>query len=166
RPSSAGCQVSPPSWLQAAPPPPASYARPAVRGCQASAWTSRWAPGRWSSHVSPPSALRISPPSSIPTSSSPASCGLGAIQRTCEVHGRGGKLQVGAEGISRSAANSTQLCPPSALRNSMLGSQPAYTLPSTGLTATEKTSGCGNFKFCQFSPPSLLFHTPWPREPA
>src|SRR6476660_435886 len=33
------------------------------------------------------------PRSSIPTSTTSASCGLGAIQRTCEVHGRrGGKL--------------------------------------------------------------------------
>ena len=32
------------------------------------------------------------PPSSIPTSSSSGSCGSGAIQRTCEVQGRGGKL--------------------------------------------------------------------------
>ena len=54
--------------------------------------------------------LSITPPSSIPTRSSrSASCGLGAIQRTCEVHGRGGKLHVGAEGISRSEASSTQL---------------------------------------------------------
>ena len=41
----------------------------------------------------PPSLERIRPPSSIPTRSTPASCGLGAIQRTCDVHGRGGKLQ-------------------------------------------------------------------------
>ena len=31
----AACQVSPASLLQAAPPPPASYARPGTVGCQA-----------------------------------------------------------------------------------------------------------------------------------
>ena len=35
-----------------------------------------------------------------------ASCGLGAIQRTWDVHGRGGKLHVGRDGRVREADNS------------------------------------------------------------
>src|SRR5439155_22099676 len=68
----------------------------------------------------------MSPPSSIPTRSTSASCGLGAIQRTCEVHGRGGKLHVGRDGSSKSAFSSRQVAPRSSLRKSALGSVPAY----------------------------------------
>jgi hypothetical protein len=53
------------------------------------------------------------------------SCGLGAIQRTCDVHGRGGKLQVGRDGSSSSAVSSCHVSPASSLRNSALGSVPA-----------------------------------------
>ena len=57
-------------------------------------------------NVAPPSSERITPPSSMPTSSRPASCGSGAIQRTWCVHGRGGKLQLGLDGMSWSASSS------------------------------------------------------------
>src|SRR6516165_9812085 len=83
------------------------------------------------------------PPSSIPTSRRSGSCGLGAIQRTCDVHGRGGKLQVGREASSSSASSAVHDSPPSSLRKRRLGSQPAYTAPSAALTATEKTSCSG-----------------------
>src|SRR6478736_1533369 len=157
---SVGCHVSPSFVLKAAPPPPASYARPTVCGCQASEWTSGCAPGRWSCQLCPPSVERIRPPSSIPTRSRPASCGLGAIQRTCEVHGRGGKLQCGREGSSSSASSSRQLLPWSSLRNSRLGSVPAYTAPSAALTAIENTPGSGNPRSTHVRPPSTLRRTP------
>src|SRR4051812_10550425 len=48
------------------------------------------------------------PPSSIPTRSRSASWGLGAIQRTCDVQGRGGKLHVGRDGSSSKAVSSRQ----------------------------------------------------------
>src|SRR6266498_2307901 len=166
RPSSAGRQVSPASVLKAAPPPPASYALPRARGCQASECTSGCAPGRWSCQLSPPSLERIRPPSSIPTRSSFASCGLGAIQRTCDVHGRGGKLQLGREGSSSSASSSRHDCPRSSLRNSRLGSVPAYTAPSALLTASEKTPGSGNAQSVQLRPASLVRRTPPSRSPA
>jgi hypothetical protein len=35
--------------------------------------------------------------------------GLGAIQRTCQVHSRGGKLQLGRDGSSSSASSGRQL---------------------------------------------------------
>src|SRR5690606_5672170 len=122
--------------------------------------------GRWSSHVAPPSVLRMRPPSSMPASSRSASRGFGAIHRTCDVHGRGGKLHVGAEGRRRSASSSRQLDPPSSLRKIMLGSVPAYTAPSAGLTAREKTSRAGRSALDHDRPPSSLLHTPLPREPA
>jgi hypothetical protein len=147
------------------PPPPASYARPRARGCQASECTSLCAPGRWSCQLCPPSLERIRPPSSIPTRSMSASCGLGAIQRTCDVHGRGGKLQCGREGSSRSAFNSRQLSPLSPLRNSRLGSVPAYTAPSAALTASENTARSGSSQSIQLRPPSTLRRTPPSRRP-
>jgi hypothetical protein len=64
--------------------------------------TSGCAAGRRSCQLCPPSLERIRLPSSIPTRSRSASCGLGAIQRTCDVRGRGGKLQCRREGSSRS----------------------------------------------------------------
>jgi len=109
--------------------------------------------------------VRISPPSSIPTSTTSRSCGLGAIQRTCEVQGRGGKLQSGRDGISCSATSSSQLSPPSRLQNSRLGSVPAYTAPSAALTATLNTSGSGNGRSSKLSPPSALRFSPPPRHP-
>src|SRR5262249_57592152 len=156
----AGWQLSPGSTLKAAPPPPASYALPATRVCQASECTSRCAPGRWSCQLSPPSLERIKPPSSIPTKSRSASYGLGAIQRTCDVHGRGGKRQRGRDGSSRSAFSSRQLSPLSSLRNSRLGSVPAYTAPSAALTASEDTAGSGNVQAVQLLPPSRLRRGP------
>src|SRR3954452_25165995 len=155
----------PPSRLQAAPSPPASYARPGAVGCQVRQWTSRAASGRWSLNDAPASSVRITPPSSMPTSTTPASCGLGAIQRTCEVHGRGGKLQVGFDGISWSATSSSHVSPRSWLRKSRLGSVPAYTAPSTGLTATLKTSCSGTATSSKVSPPSALRLSPPPRQP-
>src|SRR4029434_8417639 len=95
---------------------------------------------RWSCQLSPPSVERISPPSSIPTRTRFASCGLGAIQRTCEVHGRGGKLQLGREGNSSRPSSARQLRPSSLLRNSRLGSVPAYTPPSAGVTPSGDTA--------------------------
>ena len=50
---------------------------------------------------------------------------IGAIQRTCDVHGLGGKLHVGRESSSSSASSARQLSPPSSLRNRRLGSVPA-----------------------------------------
>src|SRR5215207_3900461 len=101
----------------------------------------------------------------MPTSTTSGSCGLGAIQRTCEVHGRGGKLHPGREGMSCSATSSLQLSPPSRLRNSRLGSVPAYTAPSAALTATLNTSGSGNGTSSKVSPPSALRFSPLPRHP-
>src|SRR5438045_8772933 len=98
----------------------------------------------------------MSPPSSIPTRSTSASCGLGAIQRTCEVHGRGGKLHVGRDGSSSSASSAYQFAPRSSLRKSRLGSVPAYTAPSAGLTASEKTPGSGGEQSSQVRPASLV----------
>src|SRR5205823_7400657 len=105
-----------------------------------------------SCQLCPPSLERIRPPSSIPTRSRLASCGLGAIHRTCDVHGRGGKLQRGREGSSSSAFSSRQLSPRSSLRNSRLGSVPAYTAPSAALTASENTAGSGNSHSIQLRP--------------
>src|SRR6478672_2455246 len=101
----------------------------------------------------------------MPTSTTSGSCGLGAIQRTCEVHGRGGKLHSGREGMSWSATSSSQLSPPSRLRNRRLGSVPAYTAPSAALTATLNTSGSGNGTSSKVSPPSALRFSPPPRHP-
>ena len=82
-------------------------------------------PGRWSCHVSPRSVDRISPPSSIPARSVSASCGSGAIQRTCDVHGLGGKLQVGCEGSSSKPASSLHVSPAvvAAVEGARLGSR-------------------------------------------
>src|SRR3954447_26815243 len=101
----------------------------------------------------------------MPTRSVSASCGLGAIQRTCEVHGRGGKLHCGRDGMSWSATSSSQLSPSSRLQNRRLGSVPAYTLPSAALTATLNTSGAGNGTSSKLSPPSALRLSPPPRHP-
>src|SRR5262249_27820031 len=114
----------------------------------------------------PPSLERIRPPNSIPTSSRSASCGLGAIQRTCEVHGRGGKLQLGRDGSSSSAPNSRQLSPRSSLRNNPLAPLPAYPLPSAARTASETTPGAGTPQPSQLRPPSTLRRTPPSRRPA
>ena len=61
----------------------------------------------------------------MPTSSRSPLCGSGAIQRTCDVHGRGGYAHEEAEGTSRNASSASQSPVPSGLRNSALGSQPA-----------------------------------------
>src|ERR671919_996844 len=119
-------------------------------GCHARQWQSSCAPGLWSEKLAPASVVRMTPPSSIPTSSSSGSCGLGAIQRTCEVHGRGGKLQRGFDGISCNAVRSSQVSPPSRETKSALGSVPAQTAPS-GPTATENTSAPGGP--CQWTEP-------------
>jgi hypothetical protein len=47
----------------------------------------------------------------MPARSTSASCGLGAIQRTCDVHGRGGKLHDGRDGSSSSASSSRHVSP-------------------------------------------------------
>src|SRR5215207_238043 len=101
----------------------------------------------------------------MPTSITSGSCGLGAIQRTCEVQGRGGKLQSGRDGISLIATSSSQLSPPSRLRNSRLGSVPTYTVPSAALTARLNTSRSGNGTSSKVSPPSALRFRPRPRHP-
>src|SRR5918996_1674368 len=101
----------------------------------------------------------------MPTSTSSGSCGLGAIQRTCEVQGRGGKLHSGRDGMSWSATSSSQLSPPSRLQNRRLGSVPAYTLPSAALTATLYTSGSGKDRSSKLPPPSVLRFSPPPRHP-
>jgi hypothetical protein len=49
----------------------------------------------------------------------------GAMARTWEVQGRGGKLQVGAEGRFLMPSSSRQEAPPSRLTNSAEGSVPA-----------------------------------------
>ena len=100
--------------------------RPGVRGCQASECTSGCAPGRWSCQLWPPSLERIRPPSSIPTRSRFASCGLGAIQRTCEVHGRGGKLQPAAR-----AARAALRAPASSHRGRRFGTAGSARCPHT-----------------------------------
>ena len=74
---------------------PCGAAASGIFECQARAWTSFCAPGRWSCQDSPPSRLRIRPPSSMPTRSRPASCGEGAIHRAWLVQGRDGKRQSG-----------------------------------------------------------------------
>src|SRR6478609_2527324 len=90
----------------------------------------------------PPAVGRAHQPAELdPDQEQVGSCGLGAIQRTCDVHGRGGKLQLGRDGSSSSASSSRQLSPRSSLRNSRLGSVPAYTAPSAALTASENTAG-------------------------
>src|SRR5206468_5545398 len=45
-------------------------------------------------------------------------------------------------------------------------SVPAYTAPSTALTATENTAASGNPQSTQLRPPSTLRHTPPARNPA
>src|SRR4029450_11212518 len=56
--------------------------------------------------------------------------------------------------------------PPYSLRNRRLGSVPAYTAPSTALTATENTAASGNPQSTQLRPPSTLRRTPPARNPA
>ena len=106
-----GLPLSPPSSLHAAPPPPASYARPLAGDAMRASGRRAARRGDGPATRRRRQLERISPPSSIPTSRRSASCGLGAIQRTCEVHGRGGKLQVGREGSSSRAVSSRQLAP-------------------------------------------------------
>ena len=106
------------------------------------------------------------PPSSIPASSRLWSCGLGAIQRTWDVQGRGGKLQVGREGRSSNASSAFHVVPLSPLANRRLGSVPAYTVPSAGLTASEKTPGSGSAQSTHDAPKSSLRRTPPSRSPA
>src|SRR4029077_12000939 len=77
-----------------------------------------------------------------------------------------GKLQLEREGSSSSASSSRQLSPRSSLRNSRLGSVPAYTAPSTALTASENTPGSGSAQSSQLRPASTVRHTPPSRSPA
>jgi len=107
------------------PSPAAAYNRPGIRGCIIRVWVSTGPSGTRSIQVSPPSRLRTSAPASMQTYSVPAFATSGVIQRTWLVWGRGGKLQVGAEGRARIARSSRQVPPPSSERKSALGSVPA-----------------------------------------
>src|SRR3954454_6482937 len=84
-----------------------------------------------------------------------------AIERTWEVQGRGGKLQVGDEGRFFNPSNSHHEPPPSRLRNRLLGSVPAYTASSTGETATDVILGWATPESrSQLLPPSALLNKP------
>ena len=61
-------------------------------------------------------AERITPPSSIPTTSPSGSVGWSAIVLTWWVHGRGGKDQRGSLGSRRRSGSSCQVSPPSSER--------------------------------------------------
>src|ERR687897_335946 len=124
-PPSAPSQLSPKSVLLATPPPPASYRRSGASGWADREWQSGWAPGLWSCQVSPPSVLFSTPPSSMPTTTRSGSTKDGAIARTWEVQGLGGKLQVGWEGNFLISSSSRQEPPPSRLTNRAEGSVPA-----------------------------------------
>src|SRR5215210_4242709 len=124
-PESAASQLSPKSVLLANPPPPASYRRSGASEWANREWQSGWAPGLWSCQVSPPSVLLSTPPSSIPTTTRSESVYDSTIARTWEVQGRGGKLQVGAEGRFLIPSSSRQDAPPSRLTNRAEGSVPA-----------------------------------------
>ena len=106
------------------------------------------------------------PTDSIPTSRRSPSCGLGAIQRTCDVHGRGGKLHDGRDGSSSSASSGRHVSPPLSLRKRRLGSVPAYRRPLAELIAREKTADSGSAQSTQFRPASCVRRTPPSRKPA
>ncbi len=98
----------------------------------------------------------------MPTSSRPASCGLGAIQRTCDVQGRGGKLQVGADGMARSDSSSNQLDPSVTAAEDRARLAAGVDRPSAGLTATENTSWSRQVPSV---PTSVHRHGSWLRRP-
>src|SRR5437899_12897976 len=89
------------------------------------------------------------------------------IQRTWLVSGRGGKLQVGAEGRAVSVVSSSQVWPASSERHIALGSIPAYTTSSLGPTAKALTSSAASRPpaALQEEPESSLRQAPAPTVP-
>ena len=116
--------VSPPSRLQAAPPPAGSYARPGSVGCQASEWTSRWAPGRWSSQVSPPSVVASGRRARCRRGAGPHRAGSARSSGRATSTAAAGSSRSARDGSSRSAASSSP-ARRRAAPQSALGSQPA-----------------------------------------
>src|SRR5437588_1451887 len=99
--------------------------RPGASGCVSAVCVSYGPPRTRPRHVRPPSNVRTSAPAPIATNTRSATLTSASIHRTWCVCGRGGKLQVSAEGSARNPARSTQLSPPLSERNTALGSVPA-----------------------------------------